>query len=32
VACLLGLCALASAYWPARRVGRVNPAQLLKAE
>jgi putative ABC transport system permease protein len=32
VACLLGLCALASAYWPARRIGRVNPAELLKAE
>jgi putative ABC transport system permease protein len=32
VACLLGLCALASAYWPARRVGRVNPAELLRAE
>ena len=32
VACLLGLGALASAYWPARRAGRVDPAQLLKAE
>jgi putative ABC transport system permease protein len=32
VACLLGLCALASAYWPARRVGRIDPAELLKAE
>jgi ABC-type antimicrobial peptide transport system permease subunit len=32
VACLLGLSALASTYWPARRAGRVDPAQLLKAE
>jgi ABC-type antimicrobial peptide transport system permease subunit len=32
VAGLLGLCALASAYWPARRVGRIDPAELLKAE
>jgi predicted permease len=32
VACVLGLSALASAYWPARRAGRIDPAQLLKAE
>jgi putative ABC transport system permease protein len=32
VAGLLGLCALASAYWPARRVGHIDPAELLKAE
>jgi len=32
VALLLGLSALASAYWPARRAGRIDPAQLLKAE
>jgi putative ABC transport system permease protein len=32
VACLLSLSALASAYWPARRAGRVDPAQLLRAE
>jgi putative ABC transport system permease protein len=29
---LLGLSAMASAYWPARRAGRIDPAQLLKAE
>jgi putative ABC transport system permease protein len=32
VAVLLGLCALASTYWPARRAGRIDPAQLLKEE
>ena len=32
VACLLGLSALISAYWPARRAGRIDPAQLLRAE
>ncbi len=32
VACLLGLSALASAYSPARRAGRIDPAQLLKAD
>jgi predicted permease len=32
VACLLGLGALVSAYWPARRAGLVDPAQLLRAE
>jgi ABC-type antimicrobial peptide transport system permease subunit len=32
VACLLGVSALASAYLPARRAGRVDPALLLKAE
>jgi putative ABC transport system permease protein len=31
-ACLLALSASASAYWPARRAGRIDPAQLLKAE
>jgi putative ABC transport system permease protein len=32
VACLLGLSALVSAYWPARRAGRIDPAVLLKDE
>jgi ABC-type lipoprotein release transport system permease subunit len=32
VAGLLASSAAASAYWPARRAGRVDPAQLLKAE
>jgi predicted permease len=32
VACLLGLCALASVYWPARRAGRIDPARLLRGE
>jgi putative ABC transport system permease protein len=32
VASLLGVSALGSVYWPARRAGRINPAQLLKAE
>ena len=32
VAALLASSAAASAYWPARRAGRVEPAELLKAE
>jgi putative ABC transport system permease protein len=32
MACVLALSGFVSAYWPARRAGRVDPAQLLKAE
>jgi len=32
VAALLASSAVASAYWPARRAGRVEPAELLRAE
>jgi predicted permease len=32
VACLLVLFASAGAYWPARRAGRIDPAELLKAD
>jgi ABC-type antimicrobial peptide transport system permease subunit len=32
MACVLALSGFVSAYWPARRAGRVDPAQLLKVE
>ena len=32
VAFLLGLSAVASAYWPARRAGRIDPSEILRAE
>ena len=32
IAALFSLAAFGSAYWPARRAGRANPAQLLRSE